>query len=66
MTIPYIRQLAYFSPSSFQQFQDDRVGFYLQRLGPPEFVPVAEEEGFPAAVGTAFDAVIKAIIAGIR
>lgn len=60
--LPYERELEYFSPSSLAQFEADPVGFYLQRLGPPEFAPPREPQGFAAARGEAFDAAIKALI----
>lgn len=62
--IPYVRTIEYLSPSSLSLFETEPAEFYFRRLGPPELAP-PNEQGFPAAVGTAFDACVKVAVAGM-
>jgi hypothetical protein len=62
MIPPHVRTVEYLSPSSLRQIEEAPIEFYFRRLGPPEMVPPLEEQGFPAAVGSAFDAHIKAFV----
>ena len=62
MSLPYVRDLEYVSPSSLNEFERDPVGFYFKRLGPIESRPAREPQSFPAAVGTAFDAFVKTAV----
>jgi hypothetical protein len=61
--IPYTRTIAYLSPSALVMLEERPVEFYFRRLGPVEFAPEREEQGFPAAVGISFDAFVKRAIA---
>lgn len=57
-----MRSIEYISPTSLQQFYDDRQEFYLQRLAdnrPPKFLQTK-----PMSVGSAFDAYLKSYLAG--
>jgi len=58
-TLPYVRQVLHLSPSALRSLEDEPVRFYLERLGPEETKPLREPQGYPAAVGTAFDALVK-------
>lgn len=60
--LPYVRTIEYLSPSSLKMFESEPVNFYLRKLGPEESKPADEEQGFPAAVGTAFDAAVKLML----
>lgn len=62
--IPYVREVQYLSPSSLRTLEESPVEFYLQKLGPIECKPKGDEQGFPAAVGCAFDAFVKTELAG--
>lgn len=61
--LPYVRDLAYFSPSSFMLLEEDPARFYLRKLGPEEFKPPYRPQTLGMAVGSAFDASVKSIIA---
>lgn len=61
--IPYVRAPSYLSPSALRQFEDSPIRFYLDRCGPLETKPPQEDQGYPAAVGIAFDAFVKRAIA---
>lgn len=63
MNLPYVRQVDYLSPSSLVSFEVEPVRFYLERCGPIEARPPREPQGFPAAVGVAFDALVKRAVA---
>jgi hypothetical protein len=64
--IPYVRTVNYLSASSLMQLESNPVDFYLRRLGPSDFMPPREEQGFPAAAGISFDAFVKRRIAELR
>lgn len=64
--LPYVRAPAYLSPNSLRQFEDEPIRFYLDRLGPEETRLPPEPQGFPAAVGSAFDALVKRAVAEAR
>jgi hypothetical protein len=66
MSLPYVRSIPYLSPSALQMLEERPAEFYFRRLGPPEFAPPREEQSFPAAVGIAFDAMVKERIARER
>lgn len=66
VTLPYVRTVAYLSPSSLSLLETNPAQFYFQRLGPPELAPKREEQSYPAAVGIAFDAMVKSRIAADR
>lgn len=61
--IPYLRSPSYLSPSALRQFEESPVRFYLDRCGPLETKPPQDEQGYPAAVGIAFDALVKRAVA---
>lgn len=66
MTLPYVRTVQYLSPSSLRQLETNPAEFYFRRLGPQEFAPKPEEQSYPAAVGIAFDAIVKFEVAKQR
>jgi len=61
--IPYVRTVNYLSASALRMLEQNPVEFYFRRLGPPECAPPREQQSFPAAVGTAFDAFVKQAVA---
>jgi hypothetical protein len=61
--IPYVRTIPFLSPSALRMLEENPAEFYFRRLGPPELAPPREEQSFPAAVGIAFDAMVKARVA---
>lgn len=65
MSLPYMRTVEYLSPSSYKEYTESPILFYLKRLGPIETKPPEDPQGFPAAVGSAFDSLVKPLIAGL-
>lgn len=63
MTLPHVRTVQYLSPSALKLLEEKPAEFYFRRLGPPELAPPREEQNYPAAVGIAFDAMVKARVA---
>ena len=63
MKLPYVRTVEYLSPSSLRMLEEEPVEFYRRRCGPKDDMPDREPQGYPAAVGSAFDAVVKSLIA---
>lgn len=63
MKLPYVRTVEYLSPSSLRLLETSPVEFYLRRCGPDETKPARDPQGFPAAVGSAFDAYVKRLVA---
>lgn len=55
--------MEYISPSSFLQWKEDPVTLYMRKLAPKELRPPHEPQGYPAAVGSAFDAFVKGHLA---
>jgi len=60
--LAYVRPLEYFSSSSYGQFHENPVEFYINRLGPEEFKSKREPQGLAQAMGIGFDEAVKAII----
>lgn len=66
MKLPYVRRVNYLSWSALRQIEEDPLGFYVRRLGPEDRKDLEpREETFPAAVGLAFDALVKESVAGM-
>lgn len=63
MNLPYVRTIDYLSPSSLKMLEESPVEFYERRCGPKEDRPERDPQGFPAAVGSAFDAYVKRLVA---
>ena len=54
----------YFSSSSFTQFKERPIEFYIQRLGPKDLALPYEPQGLAQAMGIGFDEAVKAEIMG--
>lgn len=54
-----MREIAYLSPSSLDELEQNPVRFYLHRIGPEELRPPKEPQTLPMAIGTWFDILVK-------
>jgi len=59
-----LRRPKYLSPSSLMQWEKDPAEFYLQRLA--EVAPPKMPQTVPMAIGSAFDAFVKAEMGGLK
>lgn len=61
LKLPVVKPLRFFSPTSFRQACECELSFYYQRMSEFELVRMPQTEAM--AIGTAFDAFVKAEIA---
>lgn len=61
MILPVLKVPEYLSPSSLKEFENCEMKFYLRRMARLEYL--ADVQGKPAAVGSAFDCMVIAAIA---
>ena len=60
--LAYVRPLEYFSASSYTQFCENPIEFYIQRLGPQDLAPQREPQNQAMAAGIGFDEAVKAVL----